>query len=131
MLAAGHPLSSSPVPGDNTGTVHLNFQHQTGPAVAELTTNGSGALGSSIDQHAGSARVGFVDQAGAASPGMMAQLGVNRPGGMASPEMQHTAPSTVGAEFRTSPRRPGGPPARTVHHVPGELQGPPPGSDAA
>ena len=129
-IAAGHRLTGSPVPGDNTGTVHLNLQAAAGPRVVELSTGGGGALASSIDQHTGHARVGLVDQAAAASPGMAAQFGRNAPGGLAPQAPQHTAPSTVGAEFRESPRRPGGPPAHAYNSVRGELQGPPPGSAA-
>jgi hypothetical protein len=132
-LAVGHPVSGSPVPGDNSGQVHMNYQQQGPGAMANLTqvAGNPGPLADSIVVHGARAGVRLIDQAAAA--GMVGQLGPRRPSGdpsVIAGQAEHTAPSTVGAEFRTSPQRPGGPPARTYTHTPGELQGLSPGSAA-
>jgi hypothetical protein len=131
-LAVGHRTTGSPVPGGRTQ--HLDYQAPMTPAPgADLATvyGNEGPIASSIRDHQGRARVQVLDQARAASPGMFGQLGVNAPGGIAPQPAPSTAPSGTGQEFRQSPHRPAGPPARHYQHQPGELQGPPVGNDAA
>lgn len=118
---------------DKAAHVSVNFQAPMIPTPgADLATvyGNDGPIASSIREHQGRARVVVMDQAAAANPGLASQLGVNYPGGIAPQPADHTAPSTVGAQFRESPQRPGGPPGRFYQHEPNELHGPPLGGAA-
>ena len=132
-LAVGHPVTGSPVPGDNSGQVHMNFQQQGPNRMAGLTqVSGSpGPLADAVVVHGARAGVRLIDQAGAA--GMVGPLGPRRPSGdpsVIAGQPAHIAPSTVGAEAHVSPTRPAGPPARYYQHEPNELHGPPLGGAA-
>lgn len=129
-LAVGHPVTGSPVPGDNSGQVHMSYQQQGPGRMANLTqvAGNPGPLADAVVVHGARAGVRLIDQASAASPGMLSQLGPRRPSGDPSAsagQAEHTAPSTVGAEFRTSPQRPAGAPAMDLGgYRPGAIQRP-------
>ena len=130
-LAAGHATGPSPVPGGRTQHMNLATTTPVPGVVIHATPGGdvnSAPLMQSLASHP--VPVAVMNQALASNPGLPGLFGVNMPRGIAPQPDVHTAPSTVGAEFRQSPQRPGGAPSRFYQHVPAELQGPPPGSAA-
>ena len=98
-IAAGHGM---------TGDGRMGYQPGLSPVPAArlaTVTGGEGPLASAIAGHQGRAQVQMLDAASAASPGLAGQLGRNAPSGIPGQPAPHVAPTGVGAQFRTSPRR--------------------------
>lgn len=127
-LAHGHPTGPSPVPGAPSVIQHLDQQTVSPvPAVTYVFSPGGGVDNGPLQQSLMShdIPVQVMNQALASNPGLPGLFGERTPAGMSPREPQHTAVTDGGGQFRESPARPGGPPARTVQHVPGELQNAP------